>query len=34
VLPVVGTGTTDHLDEALAAAALELTDDEVEWLGR
>jgi aryl-alcohol dehydrogenase-like predicted oxidoreductase len=32
VLPVIGTVTADHLDEALAAAAIELTPAEAAWL--
>jgi len=32
VLPVVGTGSLGHLDEALAAADVELSRDEVAWL--
>jgi aryl-alcohol dehydrogenase-like predicted oxidoreductase len=32
VLPVVGTRTEAHLDEALAAEAIELGPDELAWL--
>jgi aryl-alcohol dehydrogenase-like predicted oxidoreductase len=32
VLPVVGTGSIEHLDEALAAADVELSADELAWL--
>jgi aryl-alcohol dehydrogenase-like predicted oxidoreductase len=32
VLPVVRTGSEVHLDEMLAAAELELSDEELEWL--
>jgi aryl-alcohol dehydrogenase-like predicted oxidoreductase len=32
VLAVVGTGSIGHLDEALAAADVELSPDEVAWL--
>jgi aryl-alcohol dehydrogenase-like predicted oxidoreductase len=32
VLPVVGTCSEAHLDEALAAADLRLTPDQLEWL--
>jgi aryl-alcohol dehydrogenase-like predicted oxidoreductase len=32
VLPVVRTGSEEHLDEMLAAADLQLADDELEWL--
>jgi aryl-alcohol dehydrogenase-like predicted oxidoreductase len=32
VLPVVGTTSEDHLDEALAASELELSTAQVEWL--
>ena len=34
VLAVVGTRSEEHLDEAVAAAALELSPDELEWLVR
>jgi aryl-alcohol dehydrogenase-like predicted oxidoreductase len=34
VRPVVGTRSGEHLDEALAAASLELSQDELEWLER
>ncbi len=34
VLPAIGTVSQDHLDEALGAAALELTPAEVRWLER
>ena len=34
VLAVVGTRSEEHLDEALAAAALEALLDELEWLAR
>ena len=34
VLPVVGTRSVEHLDEALAAASLELSPGELEWLER
>jgi aryl-alcohol dehydrogenase-like predicted oxidoreductase len=32
VLPVVRTGSEEHLDEMLAAADLQLADDELKWL--
>lgn len=32
VMPVVRTGSEQHLDEMLAAAELRLSDDELEWL--
>jgi aryl-alcohol dehydrogenase-like predicted oxidoreductase len=32
VLPVVGTRSPEHLDEALGAADIELAPDELEWL--
>jgi aryl-alcohol dehydrogenase-like predicted oxidoreductase len=31
-MPVVGTVTEAHLDEALAAAEIRLTPDELDWL--
>jgi aryl-alcohol dehydrogenase-like predicted oxidoreductase len=34
VLPVIGTVSADHLDEALGAAAIELTPAEAAWLER
>ena len=34
VLPVIGTVSADHLDEALGAAAIELTPAEATWLER
>jgi aryl-alcohol dehydrogenase-like predicted oxidoreductase len=34
VLPVVGTRSVEHLEEALAAASLELSPGELEWLQR
>jgi aryl-alcohol dehydrogenase-like predicted oxidoreductase len=34
VLPVIGTVSADHLDEALGAAAIELTTAEAAWLER
>jgi len=30
MLPIPGTGSVEHLEENVAAAGLELTDDEVE----
>jgi aryl-alcohol dehydrogenase-like predicted oxidoreductase len=32
VLPVVGTRSEAHLDEALGAAAIQLRPDELAWL--
>jgi aryl-alcohol dehydrogenase-like predicted oxidoreductase len=32
VLPVVGTRSEAHLDEALGAAAIDLTPDDLVWL--
>jgi aryl-alcohol dehydrogenase-like predicted oxidoreductase len=34
ILPIPGTGSLDHLEENVAAAALELTDEEVAELNR
>jgi aryl-alcohol dehydrogenase-like predicted oxidoreductase len=34
MLPIPGTGSVEHLEENLAAAFIELSDDEVEELGR